>query len=169
VLGRFLMKLNNESVTVELKNGTSIQGTVAGEHHFLARHVACSMEMTMVPSHHGPSMRSTCVPPTSSNLFACVAFSVVSSGVDVSMNTYMKNAKMTLKGKNPISYESLSIRGNNIRLFILNESLNLDQLLIDDAPKTKIKPGRSLASANLLIGGVVGESSASANPVCLEW
>jgi len=28
---RFLMKLNNETVTVELKNGTVIHGTVLGE------------------------------------------------------------------------------------------------------------------------------------------
>lgn len=85
------MKLNNETVTIELKNGTTVQGTVAG--------------------------------------------------VDVSMNTYLKNVKVTLKGKNPVSYESLSIRGNNIRYYILPDALNLDTLLVDDAPKSKIKPG----------------------------
>lgn len=90
---RFLMKLNNETVTIELKNGTTIQGTIAG--------------------------------------------------VDVSMNTYLKNVKVTLKGKNPVSYESLSIRGNNIRYYILPDALNLDSLLVDDAPKSKIKPGMS--------------------------
>ena len=30
-LVRFLMKLNNESVTVELKNGSVIQGTITGD------------------------------------------------------------------------------------------------------------------------------------------
>jgi small nuclear ribonucleoprotein D1 len=85
------MKLSNETVTIELKNGTTVQGTVAG--------------------------------------------------VDVSMNTYLKNVKVTLKGKNPVSYESLSIRGNNIRYYILPDALNLDTLLVDDAPKSKIKPG----------------------------
>ncbi len=85
------MKLNNETVTIELKNGTTVQGTVAG--------------------------------------------------VDVSMNTYLKNVKVTLKGKNPVSYESLSIRGNNIRYYILPDALNLDTLLVDDAPKAKIRPG----------------------------
>ena len=57
------------------------------------------------------------------------------------MNTYMKNVKVTLKGKNPVKYDSLSIRGNNIRYYILPDALNLDTLLVDDTPKQKIKPG----------------------------
>jgi len=64
------------------------------------------------------------------------------AGVDVSMNTYMKNVKVTLKGKNPVKYDSLSIRGNNIRYYILPDALNLDTLLVDDTPKQKIKPGK---------------------------
>eukprot|EP00618_Florenciella_parvula_P004543 CAMPEP_0119542758 /NCGR_PEP_ID=MMETSP1344-20130328/53762_1 /TAXON_ID=236787 /ORGANISM="Florenciella parvula, Strain CCMP2471" /LENGTH=100 /DNA_ID=CAMNT_0007587013 /DNA_START=42 /DNA_END=341 /DNA_ORIENTATION=+ len=86
-LVRFLMKLNNETVTIELKNGTVVQGTVAG--------------------------------------------------VDVAMNTYMKNVKVTVKGKNTVNYDTLSIRGNNIRYYLLPDSINLDALLIDDAPKQK--------------------------------
>eukprot|EP01101_Sappina_pedata_P010604 TRINITY_DN6722_c0_g1_i1.p2 TRINITY_DN6722_c0_g1~~TRINITY_DN6722_c0_g1_i1.p2 ORF type:complete len:123 (+),score=39.35 TRINITY_DN6722_c0_g1_i1:16-384(+) len=84
-LVRFLMKLSNETVTVELKNGTIVHGTI--------------------------------------------------SGVDISMNTHLKAVKMTVKGKNPVALESLSIRGNNIRYFILPDSLNLDTLLVDDTPK----------------------------------
>ena len=84
-LVRFLMKLSNETVTIELKNGTVVHGTVAG--------------------------------------------------VDVSMNTHLKQVKMTLKGKNPVSLDTLSIRGSNIRYYILPDSLNLDTLLVDDTPK----------------------------------
>eukprot|EP01102_Stenamoeba_stenopodia_P018388 TRINITY_DN6733_c0_g1_i1.p1 TRINITY_DN6733_c0_g1~~TRINITY_DN6733_c0_g1_i1.p1 ORF type:complete len:131 (+),score=34.48 TRINITY_DN6733_c0_g1_i1:353-745(+) len=86
-LVRFLGKLANETVTIELKNGTVVQGTIFG--------------------------------------------------VDVSMNTHLKTVKMTLKGKNPITLDTLSIRGNNIRYFILPDSLNLDTLLVDDTPRNK--------------------------------
>ncbi|KAI8388901.1 uncharacterized protein BYT42DRAFT_561643 [Radiomyces spectabilis] len=88
-LVRFLMKLNNETVSVELKNGTIVHGTI--------------------------------------------------TGVDMSMNTHLKAVKMTVKSKDPVNLDSLSIRGNNIRCVILPDSLPLDTLLIDDTPKAKSK------------------------------
>eukprot|EP01059_Diplonema_ambulator_P028950 TRINITY_DN47996_c0_g1_i1.p1 TRINITY_DN47996_c0_g1~~TRINITY_DN47996_c0_g1_i1.p1 ORF type:complete len:140 (+),score=42.25 TRINITY_DN47996_c0_g1_i1:57-422(+) len=92
-LVRFLMKLNNETVTLELKNGTVVHGTVAG--------------------------------------------------VDVSMNTHLKKVKLTVKGKNPVQMDHLSVRGNNIRYFILPDTLNIENLLIDTTPKPKQKaPGQ---------------------------
>jgi len=51
--------------------------------------------------------------------------------------------KATIKGKNPVNHDFLSIRGNNIRYYILPDSLNLDTLLIDDTPKhavSRIQP-----------------------------
>ena len=65
----------------------------------------------------------------------------VCAGVDISMNTHLKTVKMTLKNKPPVSLDTLSIRGSNIRYFILPDSLNLDTLLVDDGPKTKPKKG----------------------------
>jgi len=56
-------------------------------------------------------------------------------GVDIRMNTHLKNVKLTAKGKNTISLEQLTIRGNNLRYFILPESLPIDTLLVDDQPK----------------------------------
>ncbi|PLW06595.1 hypothetical protein PCANC_22804 [Puccinia coronata f. sp. avenae] len=86
---RFLMKLNQETVTIELKNGTVVHGTI--------------------------------------------------SGVDVAMNTHLKAVKMTVRNREPQQLDSLSIRGSNVRYIILPDSLPLDTLLIDDAPKPKKK------------------------------
>ncbi|WAR11679.1 SMD1-like protein [Mya arenaria] len=55
------------------------------------------------------------------------------------MNTHLKAVKMTVKNKDPQQLDSLSIRGNNIRYYILPDSLPLDTLLIDDAPKGRIR------------------------------
>ncbi|GAA0144306.1 RNA splicing factor [Lithospermum erythrorhizon] len=88
-LVRFLMKLNNETVSIELKNGTIVHGTV--------------------------------------------------TGVDVSMNTHLKTVKLTLKGKNPVTLDHLSVRGNNIRYYILPDSLNLETLLVEETPRVKPK------------------------------
>lgn len=83
------MKLNNESVTIELKNGTVVHGTV--------------------------------------------------TGVDIQMNTHLKTVKMTVRGRPAVTLDTLSIRGNNIRYWILPDALPLDMLLVDDAPKPKGK------------------------------
>lgn len=74
-------------VTIELKNGTAINGTILG--------------------------------------------------CDASMNMHLKNIKMTVKGRPTVKLETLSIRGNNVRLVLLPDTLNLDTLLIDDTPKQR--------------------------------
>lgn len=63
----------------------------------------------------------------------------LSAGVDVAMNMHLKAVKMTVKNKDPVNLESLSIRGSNIRYVILPDSLPLDTLLVDDGPKAKAK------------------------------
>ena len=60
-------------------------------------------------------------------------------GVDMQMNTHLKTVKMTARNREPTSLDSLSIRGNNIRYFVLPDALPLDTLLVDDAPKPKSK------------------------------
>ena len=86
-LVRFLMKLSHETVTVELKNGTQVTGTI--------------------------------------------------QGVDVAMNMHLRSVKMTVRGREQIQLDTLSIRGNNIRYIQLPDSLPLDTLLIDDEPRKK--------------------------------
>lgn len=55
----------------------------------------------------------------------------------MSMNTHLKTVKMTIKNKDPVQLDSLSIRGNNIRYYILPESLPLDTLLVEEPPRAK--------------------------------
>ena len=76
------------------------------------------------------------------------------------MNTHLKSVKMTIKNRDPVNLETLSIRGNNIRYYLLPDSLPLDTLLIDDAPKSKGRGrggrdmGRSAATVRLWSGNI---------------
>lgn len=83
------MKLSHETVTMELKNGTTVHGTI--------------------------------------------------TSVDAAMTTHLKAVKLTPKNGNPVNLDMLTVRGNNIRYYILPDSLPLETLLIDDTPKTKAK------------------------------
>jgi len=90
------MKCANETVTIELKNGTIVHGTI--------------------------------------------------TSVSPQMNTALRAVKMTTKNRNnpgspgeTISLDTINIRGSTIRYYILPDSLPLDTLLIDDAPKPKNK------------------------------
>ena len=53
------------------------------------------------------------------------------------MNTHLKTVKLSTRNRDPVSLDTLSIRGNNIRYFVLPDALPLDTLLVDDAPKPK--------------------------------
>ena len=57
----------------------------------------------------------------------------------MSMNTHLKTVKMTVRGRNPVNLDFLTIRGNNVRYFILPETLNLATRLQDDAPRSAAK------------------------------
>ena len=117
------MKLSNETVTVELKNGTIIQGTIAGAFSSLpCAWVGCLVYAAYTHTTHSLPLLSQ------------------HAGVDVCMNTHLRNVKMTVKSRNPVNLETLTVRGNNIRYVILPDSLNLDTHLIDDTPKQR--PGK---------------------------
>jgi small nuclear ribonucleoprotein (snRNP)-like protein len=70
------MKCTNETVTIELKNGTVVYGTILG--------------------------------------------------VDMQMNTHLKTVKMTVKQREPVHLDSLSVRGSNIRYYILPDRSDPD-------------------------------------------
>ena len=57
----------------------------------------------------------------------------------MSMNTHLKAVKLTVKNREPVSVDTITIRGNNIRYYILPDSLPLDTLLVDDTPKAKAR------------------------------
>ncbi|GME70956.1 unnamed protein product [Ambrosiozyma monospora] len=80
-LVRFLMKLENEKVQVELKNGTIIAGQIIS--------------------------------------------------VSPSMNINLKSVKMTVPHRQPQMLEYINVRGNQVRLVILPDELNLDNTLKD--------------------------------------
>ncbi|KAI2614491.1 like-Sm domain-containing protein [Hypoxylon fragiforme] len=94
-LVRFLMKCANETVTIELKNGTIVHGTI------------------------------TSVSPL--------------------MNTALRTVKMTPRGQDAISLDTMNIRGSTIRYIVLPDSLPLDTLLIDDSVKPKNKARKEVA------------------------
>jgi len=76
------------------------------------------------------------------NANICLLGTVVNgtiTGVDMSMNTHLKTVRLTMRNREPVALESLSIRGNTIRYYILPDSIPVDTLLIDDAPKAKKK------------------------------
>ena len=84
---QFLKKLTSEKVTIELKNGTIVDGTI--------------------------------------------------TSVDMSMNTHLKDVKMTIKGNEPIEMDFTTVRGNTIRYILFPDELNVDQYLVDDGIKRK--------------------------------
>lgn len=86
-LVKFLMKLRNETVTIELKNGTVVIGMI--------------------------------------------------TSVDITMNTHLKNVRMTVKGYDPIDLDHLTIRGSNIRYFFLPDNVPLEALLVEEPEKKK--------------------------------
>ncbi|KAF1946488.1 Sm-like ribonucleo protein [Clathrospora elynae] len=102
-LVRFLMKCQNETVTVELKNGTIVNGTI------------------------------TSVSPL--------------------MNVALRAVKYTPKSRDTVALDTMTVRGSTVRYIILPDSLPLDTLLIDDAPKPKNKARKEVGGGTADRGG----------------
>lgn len=75
------------------------------------------------------------------------------------MNTHLKTVKLTLKGKNPVTLDHLSVRGNNIRYYILPDSLNLETLLVEETPRVKPKkPTAGIGNKRFLLFVIISLS-----------
>lgn len=57
--------------------------------------------------------------------------------VSNTMNTTLKNARMTVVDREPVGLETVNIRGNTIRHYILPDELPLDALIANDGPKPR--------------------------------
>lgn len=117
-LVHFLMKLRNERVTVELKNGTTVWGTLQS--------VSPQMNATLtdvklsLPNKAGES---------------AIAGLYLTGGT-----------KRTGDEKNTTSLQYINIRGNTIRQIILPDSLNLDSLLVDERQINRLRRSGKLSN-----------------------
>ncbi|CEP61221.1 mRNA splicing protein SMD1 LALA0_S02e09472g [Lachancea lanzarotensis] len=114
-LVHFLMKLRNEQVTVELKNGTTVWGTL--------QTVSPQMNATLTDV-------KLSLPNKSGN---CAA-----AGVFLSGGQHNAEQKTT-------ALQYINIRGNTIRQIILPDALNLDSLLVDERHLQRMRHSGKLA------------------------
>lgn len=59
------------------------------------------------------------------------------TNVTPDMNTVLNDVKMTIKGEEPVTVDTITLRGNTIRYFVLPESLQLDNMISDTNRKPR--------------------------------
>ncbi|CCH61391.1 hypothetical protein TBLA_0E03370 [Henningerozyma blattae CBS 6284] len=118
-LVNFLKKLRNEQLTIELKNGTTIWGTL--------QTVSPQMNVTLTDI--------TLSLPTNKNPQAQAAFFLASNSNNTSSNS---------SSNSDIQLQYINVRGNTIRQIILPDSLNLDSLLIDEQQLQRLRKSGKL-------------------------
>ncbi|KAL3233031.1 Small nuclear ribonucleoprotein Sm D1 [Nakaseomyces bracarensis] len=118
-LVNFLKKLRNEQVTLELKNGTTVWGTLQS--------VSSQMNVTITDV-------VLSLPKTQTG--------GVSGGAGALASMYLvdkANKKPDNTTEDGVSLQYMNIRGNTIRQIILPDSLNLDSLLVDESQMKRLK------------------------------
>ncbi|KAL6950972.1 hypothetical protein ACO0QE_000257 [Hanseniaspora vineae] len=142
-LVNFLAKLRNEQVCVELKNGTTVWGTL--------QNVSPAMNVILTEVTLSLPEKSSLGESTgngASSLY--LVNNAAISGVYMNMQKDQRNNMTGNPHSTTLQY--INIRGNTIRQIILPETLNLDALLkeesdMDDLNKLR-KRGKVVNSAN---------------------
>ncbi|KAH3898745.1 related to Small nuclear ribonucleoprotein Sm D1 [Saccharomycodes ludwigii] len=139
-LVKFLTNLKNEQVSVELKNGTTVWGTVQNvspSMNLILTEVTLSLPVSNKNQNHN--------------------YSAISS-------VYM-NGELDAQNKSSSKLQYINIRGNTIRQIILPDSLNLDNLLIEDQNEyNKLrKRGKIINSSNKKRRRKLGVTSTNSN------
>ncbi|KAH9200198.1 hypothetical protein LQ764DRAFT_225101 [Zygosaccharomyces rouxii] len=110
-LVNFLKKLRNEQVTVELKNGTTVWGTL--------QTVSPQMNATLT------DVRLS-LPRSTSNSSTLAS-------------VYLSDGSLSQNEPSTTSLQYINIRGSTIRQIILPDSLNIDSLLVDERQLNKLR------------------------------
>ncbi|KAG0670063.1 mRNA splicing protein smd1 [Maudiozyma exigua] len=112
-LVNFLKKLRNEQVTIELKNGTTIWGTLQS--------VSPQMNATLTDVRLSVPLNAT--------------------RSQAAMSSVYLSGNATERSNDGISasLQYINVRGNTIRQIILPDSLNLDSLLVDDYQLNRLR------------------------------
>lgn len=122
-LVNFLKKLRNEQVTIELKNGTTVWGTLQ----------SVSPQMNAILT----DVKLTLPQPRLNKLN--------SNGIAMT-SLYLTGGQQPTASDNIASLQYINIRGNTIRQIILPDSLNLDSLLVDQKQLNSLRRSGQIAN-----------------------